>query len=163
MNLEQAVAMAPHMQDFYDEDITVVISTPKSVIVVINYKNLDLIVNQDDPTNEKTVTFRCLREKKRLVMRVPREKSQFGISYRVIANPLWNHDELEGVMTLVISEKRYDSLKSNDSLEAVKTGDQGRGFAVVADGLGKLYESAKHSALVISEGIIEVNVSEQFN
>ena len=111
MNLEQAVAIAPFMQDFYDEDITVVISGPQNIIVAINHKNLNLGVHKDELTNEKTVTFRCLQEKKRLVMRVPIEKSQFGISYIAIANPLWNNGEMEGAMTVVISDKRYDALK----------------------------------------------------
>lgn len=163
MNLEQAVAIAPYMQDFYHEDIMVFISTPQSVIVVINYNNLNLVISQDEPTNEKTITFQCLRDKKKLVMRVPIEKSQFGISYIVIANPLWNNGELEGAMTVVISEKRYDALKSNDSNEAARAGDKGRGFAVVAIELGKLYESVKQSTKAISDDIIEVNVSEQFN
>lgn len=163
MNLEQAVAIAPYIQDFYDEDITVVISSPQRVIVVINYKNLNLIVSQDEPANEKTVTFRCLMEKKRIVMRVPIEKSQFGISYIVIANPLWNNGELEGAMTVFISDKRYDDLKLNVSIDAGKVGDKGRSFALVAGEVAKLNESEKQSDLAIYEDIIEVNVSELFN
>ena len=164
MNLELAVAIAPFMQDFYDEDIVVVISGLKSVIVAINYNNLDLGSPKDEITNEKSITIQCLREKKRLVLRVPTEKTQIGISYIAIANPLWNNGELEGVMTVVISDKRDDALsKLNASIEAACTGDKDRGFLVVADEVAKLSERAKRSALAIFEDVIEVNVSEQFN
>lgn len=163
MNLEQAVAIAPFMQDFYDEDVTVVISSMQRVIVVINYKNQNLIVSQDEPTDEKTLTSQCLREKIRLVLQVPIEKSQFGIAYIVIANPLWNNGELEGAMTMVISDKRYNAMKLNDSGGAAKVRDMSRGVAVVADELGKLYKSQKKSDLVISDDVIEVNVSDLFN
>ncbi|TGE38485.1 hypothetical protein E4K67_11170 [Desulfosporosinus fructosivorans] len=163
MNLEQAVTIAPYMQDFYDEDVTVVISSLQSVIVVINYKNQNLIVSQDEPTNEKTITSQCLKERKRVVMRVPLEKSQFGISYIAIANPLWNNGKLEGAMTVVISGKRYDALKLHDSIEGARAGDKRWGLEVVADEFGKLYESEKNSDLVVSDDVIEVNVSELFN
>lgn len=163
MNLEKAVAIAPYMQDFYDEDITVVISSLQRVIVVINYNNLNFVINQDEPTNEKTITFQCLKEKKRLVSRLPIEKSQIGISYIAIANPLWNNGQLEGVMTVVKSDQRLDTLKLNASIEAVCARDKDRGFVVVADEGGNLNERAKQSDLTIYEDIIEVNVSEQFN
>lgn len=146
MNLEQAVAIAPCMQDFYEEDIAVVISSLRSVIVAINHKNILIGVHQDKPTNEKTLTFRCIREKKRLVERVPIEKSQLGISNIAIANPLWNNGELEGVMTVVISDKRDNASKNLDF-------DEG----------GKLPTKVQQLSLAIFEDIIEVNVSEQFN
>jgi hypothetical protein len=111
MNVEQALAIAPFMQDFYDQDITVVITNTQTVIFEIIHKNLNIGSHKGEPLNEKTVSSRCIREKKRLVMRVPIEKSQFGISYVAIANPLWNNVELDGVMTVVISDKRYDALK----------------------------------------------------
>lgn len=158
MNLELAVAIAPFMQDFYDEDIVVVISGLKSVIVSINYNNLDLGSPKDEIANEKSITIQCLREQKRLVMRVPTEKSQIGFSYIAIANPLWNNGELEGVMTVVISGKRYDTLlKLKASIEAACTGDKD------SDEVDKSSERAKRSALAVFEDVIEVNVNEQFN
>ena len=157
MNLAQAVAIAPFMQDFYDEYITVVISGLHSIIVEINHKNLNLGVHGNELTNEKSVTFRCLREKKRLVIRVPIEKSQSGISYLTIANPLWNNGELEGAMTVIIFDKRYDALKSKLSIEAVRSGVKGSDFAVAANEVGKLSESTKQSSFVI-----EVDISEQW-
>ena len=164
MNLELAVAIAPFMQDFFDDDIVVIISGLKRVVVAINYNYLDLGSPIDEITNEKSITFQCLREKERLVLRVPMEKSQNGISYIAIANPLWNNGELEGVMTVVISDKRYDALsKSDASIEAACTGDKDRDFLVVTDEVDKLSERAKRSALAIFEDVIEVNVSEQFN
>lgn len=113
MNLEQAVSIAPYIKDFYDEDVTVVISDPDKVIVAINNKNLNLGVKKDEPMSkyEKTAAMKCFREKKRLVVRVPLEESLFGMSYLAIANPLWNNGEVEGSMSLVISDKRYDALK----------------------------------------------------
>ncbi|EHQ88865.1 methyl-accepting chemotaxis protein [Desulfosporosinus youngiae] len=123
MNLEQAVVMAPWMQDYYAEDITVVVSGLEKVILAINHKNLDLGVQKDEPTSEKTVTYRCMKERRRLVARVPLEASQFAISYIAIANPLWDSGELVGAMTVVISDKRYDTLKKVgiNLLELVKS------------------------------------------
>ncbi|HBW36797.1 methyl-accepting chemotaxis protein [Desulfosporosinus sp. BICA1-9] len=111
MNLEQALIIAPFIKDFYDEDVTVIISGLEKIILAINNKNLNLGVQKGDLTHEKTITFRCLREKKRLVARMPIEKSQFGMSYIAISNPLWNNDDLEGAITVVISDTRYDDLK----------------------------------------------------
>ena len=113
MNLEQAVEIAPSMKDFYDEDITVLVFSLDKVLVAINHENLNLKIMKNESTSkyEKLVTMRCMREKKRLVIRVPIDKSQFGISYIAIANPLWMNGVLQGVMTVVISDQRYDALK----------------------------------------------------
>ena len=111
MNLEQALVMAPFIQNFYDEDVTVVVTGPEKVIFALHNKNLNLGVKKDDITSEKTVSFRCMKEKKRLVMRMPIEQSPFGVSYIAIANPLTNNDVIEGAMTVVVSDKRYDDLK----------------------------------------------------
>ncbi|ODA42242.1 methyl-accepting chemotaxis protein [Desulfosporosinus sp. BG] len=113
MNLEQAVEIAPFMKDFYDEDITVLVFSLDKVIVAINHENLNLKITNDESTSkyEKLVTMQCVREKRRLVIRVPIDKSQFGISYIAIANPLWMDGVLQGAMTVVISDRRYDELK----------------------------------------------------
>jgi hypothetical protein len=113
MNLQQAVEIAPAMKDFYDEDITVLVFSIDKVIVALNHENLNLRITNNEPTSkyEKLVTMQCIREKRRLVMRVPTDKSQFGISYIAIANPLWLNGELQGAMTVVISDQRYDALK----------------------------------------------------
>jgi len=113
MNLQQAVEIAPAMKDFYDEDITVLVFSIDKVIVALNHENLNLRITNNEPTSkyEKLVTMQCIRERRRLVMRVPTDKSQFGISYIAIANPLWLNGELQGAMTVVISDQRYDALK----------------------------------------------------
>ena len=125
MNLEQAVALAPSMKDFYDEDITVLVFSLDKVIVAINHENLDLRIQNDESTSkyEKLVTMQCMREKKRLVVRMPIAKSQFGISYIAIANPLWMNGNLQGAMTVVISDQRYDDFKKigTDLSELVKS------------------------------------------
>ncbi|KUO74836.1 MAG: chemotaxis protein [Desulfosporosinus sp. BRH_c37] len=111
MNIEQAITLAPLMQDLYDEDITVVISNTQTVVFEIIHENLNIGSHKGEPLNEKTVSYRCMKEGKRLVVRIPIDKSQFKISYVAIANPLWNNGEFEGVITVVISDKRYDALK----------------------------------------------------
>ena len=113
MNLEQAVAIAPFIKDFYDEDVSVYICSADTVEVGINHGNLNLNVQKGEPSSkyEKTVTMRSFLEKKRLVVRVPVEKSQFGMSYVAIANPLWNNGEVEGAISVIISDKRYDALR----------------------------------------------------
>lgn len=113
MNLEQAVAIAPFLKNFYDEDISIYVCSADRVEVGINHNNLNLNVQKGEPSSkyEKTVTMQSFREKKRLVVRVPVEKSQFGLSYVAIANPLWNNDEVEGAISVIISDKRYDALK----------------------------------------------------
>ncbi|SPF52064.1 Methyl-accepting chemotaxis (MCP) signaling domain protein (fragment) [Candidatus Desulfosporosinus infrequens] len=72
----------------------------------------------DEPTSmyERTVSMRCMREKQRLVVRVPIEKSQFGISYVAISNPLWNNGKLEGVVSVAMSDKFY-GVSSVDSYD----------------------------------------------
>jgi len=113
LNLEQAVAVAPFIKDFYDEDVSVYVFSRDTVVVAINNQNLNLGLQNNEPASkyEKTVSMRCLRARERLVMRVPIEKSLFGISYIAISNPLWNNGELEGVISVATSDKRYDSLR----------------------------------------------------
>ncbi|MDR3599592.1 MAG: methyl-accepting chemotaxis protein [Desulfosporosinus sp.] len=125
MNLEQAIEIAPSMKDFYDEDITVLVFSIDTVLVAINHENLDLKIQNNESTSkyEKLVTMQCIREKRRLVLRVPIDKSQFGISYLAIANPLWMNGQLQGAITVVISDQRYDELKKAgiDLSELVKS------------------------------------------
>ena len=52
-------------------------SVPDKVVVAINNKTLNVGLKNDESTSkyEKTVSMRCLKERKRLVVRVPIEKS----------------------------------------------------------------------------------------
>lgn len=124
MNLNQAMAIAPQISIFYDQDISVYVLSVDEVVIAINHENLNLKIKVGPitPILKKTVTGRCFAEKKRLIARVPLEKSAFRLSYVAIANPLWNHDELEGVITVIISDQRYDDLKKlgTELLELVR-------------------------------------------
>jgi len=124
LNLEQAVAIAPYMNDFYDEDVSVYVFSSDKVVVAINNDNVNLGMQKDEPTSkyEQSVGMRCMREKQRLVVRVPIEKSLFGMSYVSISNLLWNNGVLEGIISVVISDQRYDELKKigNELSELVK-------------------------------------------
>jgi hypothetical protein len=101
------------MNDFYDEDVSVYVLSPDKVIFAMNNKNINLGIQEEESTSkyEKSVGMMSMREKKRLVVRVPIEKSLFGMSYVSISNPLWNNGAVEGVISVVISDKRYDELK----------------------------------------------------
>lgn len=162
MNLEQAVAIAPSMKDFYDEDITVLVFSIEKVIVAINHQNLNLKIMNDEPTSkyQKLVTMQCMRERKRLVARVPIEKSQFGISYIAIANPLWMNSELQGVMTVVISDQRYDALKKVgiDLSELVKSSyTTAEELSASSEELAATARSMEGSTSLAKDGLEKIN------
>lgn len=162
MNLEQAVAIAPFMKDYYDEDVSVFICSRDKVVFSQNHENLNLGVRKDDPAEkyEKTVTMRSLREEKRLVVRVPIEKSQFGLSYIAIANPLWNNGEVEGAMSVVMSDKRYDALKKA-GLELSKLVNSSRisseELSAMSEELAATARSMENSTLEAKDGLEQIN------
>lgn len=160
MNLEQAVVIAPYIKDFYDEDVTVIISGLEKIIVALNNKNLNFGVQKDDFTIEGTITFRCLEERKRLVARMPIGKSQFGMSYIAISNPLWNNNEFEGAITVVISDKRYDDLKKagTDLSQLVKSSYMtSEELSATSEELAATAKSMEINTSVTKNGLEKIN------
>ena len=162
MNLEQAVAIAPFIGDLYDEDVSVYICDPDKVVVGLNHVNLNLNVQKGEPSSkyEKTVTMRSFIEQKRLVARVPVEKSQFGMSYISIANPLWNDGVVEGAMSVVISDKRFDALKKAgiDLSELVKSSYTASAeLSAASEELAATAKSMESSTSVAKAGLEKIN------
>ncbi|TGE31525.1 methyl-accepting chemotaxis protein [Desulfosporosinus sp. Sb-LF] len=162
MNLAQAVEIAPFMENFYDEAISVYVFSPEEVIFALNHETLNLGLQDGEPAlkYENTISVRCMREKRRLVARVPLEKSQFGISYVAITNPLWNDGELEGVISVAISDKRYDALKKVgiELSELVKSShNASEELSATSEELAATARNMEGNTSVAKEGLEKIN------
>jgi hypothetical protein len=112
MNIEHVVSIAPHLQEWYDQDISVFVANQELVLAAYNNPRLNLGVQTGDPIEKykSTITYKVLQSGERTVAHVPKEKSQFSIPYVAISSPIRDDDKLLGVITIVISVEKFDAL-----------------------------------------------------
>lgn len=112
MKIEHVIAIAPHLQEWYDQDISVFVVNQVMVLTAYNNPRLNLGVQTGDSTEKykSTVTYKVLQSGERTVAHVPKERSQFSIPYVAISSPIRDDGELVGVITIVISTEKYNAL-----------------------------------------------------
>lgn len=111
MNMETCVAIAPYLKDWYEQEVSLIIIDHEKVLFIHNTKEMERIpiqVGQPLENIEKTISVRALRAGKRMILR--QDKSVFGIPYIAVANPVFDHGEIVGVLTIVISTQRNELL-----------------------------------------------------
>lgn len=140
MFMEDVAALAPAIQELFNEDCSVYIADKEKTLAAINHPKIDLGVKVGTPMSElkQTLSYRVLTEGKRLSAQVPRDKSMFGIPYAAVGVPLWDNGALVGGITVVSSLDNHQQLadmahKMNLSVEAVSIGSSG--FAASAEEL----------------------------
>lgn len=114
MRLEDAMAMAPNLQEWYDQAISVIVADTNKILYTHMHPSLNLPMRKDAPLEmyKNTATYRALINKKRIVAYFDKDKSQFGIPYVAISSPILNETNILGSMTVVVSTEKYDTLIS---------------------------------------------------
>lgn len=112
MKIEHAVSVAPHLQEWYNQDISVFVANHQQVLAANNHPKLNLGVKAQDSIDlyKSTITYKALQADERIVAFVPKEKSQFSIPYLAVSCPIHDDGDLVGVITVVISTEKYNNL-----------------------------------------------------
>jgi methyl-accepting chemotaxis protein len=111
MKIEHVILIAPHLQEWYDQDISIFVVNQESVLAAYNNPRLDLGIQTGDSIKKykSTVTYKVLQSGERTVALVSKERSQFPIPYTAISSPIRDDDKLVGVITIVISTEKYNA------------------------------------------------------
>lgn len=112
MKIEHVISIAPHLQEWYDQDISIFVANPENVLAAYNHPRLNLGVQIGDPIEKykSTITYKVLQSGERTVANVSKERSQFSIPYVAISSPIRDDGKLVGVITIVVSTERYNTL-----------------------------------------------------
>lgn len=112
MLIQSAVDIAPYLQQWYEEDISVYVFDKEKALAAINHPKLNLGVYVGQPLEElkSTLSYRTITTQQRLVGKVDITKSQFGIPYVAISNPIFDQTDFVGGMTVVMSTESFDTL-----------------------------------------------------
>lgn len=112
MKIEHAVSVAPHLPEWYDQDVSVFVADHEQVLAANNHPKLNLGIKAQDSIDlyKSTITYKVLQSGERTVAYVPKEKSQFSIPYLAIGCPIRDDGALAGVITIVISTEKYSAL-----------------------------------------------------
>lgn len=114
MLIQSAVDIASHLQNWYNQDITVYVFDNEKILAAVNHPkiNLGAKVGEFLENYKSTISYKALMTKQRLVEKVDLSNSQFGIPYVAISNPISDNNQIVGVMTVVVSTESYDALLS---------------------------------------------------
>ncbi|WP_088186093.1 methyl-accepting chemotaxis protein [Desulfosporosinus sp. FKA] len=112
MKIEHVVSIAPHLHEWYDQDISVFVVDQNSVLACYNNPRLNLGVKTGDliDKNDNTITNKVLQSGERTVAAVSKDKSMFSIPYIAISSPIRDNDQLVGVISIVVSTEKYNTL-----------------------------------------------------
>ncbi|AFM40653.1 methyl-accepting chemotaxis protein [Desulfosporosinus acidiphilus SJ4] len=112
MKIDHVASIAPHLQEWYDQDMSVFVANQDLVLAAYNNPRLDLGVQIGDPIEKykSTISYKVLLSGEKIVAQVSKEKSQFSIPYVAISSPIREDGELIGVITIVISTEKYNAL-----------------------------------------------------
>ncbi len=116
--LESFVDVAPYINMLTSSDFAVSVCDLKKCLCYIPGKNINHNLRKGSLHNENAATYKCIKQKKRIVTRV--EKKVFGFPYIVIAVPLF--DEYGNVIGAVsfseIVDKQEMLVNTADSLHS---------------------------------------------
>jgi len=112
MKLEQVLAIAPNMHEWYDQDISVIVTDHKNVLGAYNNPRLDLGVQAGELMEKykDSAAYTVLRTGQRMVTHVSKEQSQFSVSYVAICSPIKDGGEFVGAITIAVSTEKNNAL-----------------------------------------------------
>ena len=119
MRIEDVAALAPVIQQLFQEACSVYVADENFVKAAINHPELDLRVKVGTPMEKlkQTFSYRVLKERKRLAAQMDREHSMFGIPYFAVGVPIWDGDEFIGGITIVLSiQKQYTLIEMGERI-----------------------------------------------
>lgn len=113
MKLEHAIAVAPELQEWYEQAVSVFVIDKERVLVTSFHPDLDIGVRQGDSMEQykQSGAYKALHSGERVVVRV-NDQTRFKIPYVSIAAPIRDEGLVIGAMSVVISTEQFDSLVS---------------------------------------------------
>lgn len=108
--LEDAIKMGKHLFKLYDGLSSVGISNTEKWIDYHESENFKLGIIVGDKLPEQSISYECIKAKKRISREVNKEISAFGISYSAIALPFFNENRVVGVVAVTISQMKQQLL-----------------------------------------------------
>ena len=112
MLIQSAVDIAPFLQQWYEQDISVFVFDTEKVLAAVNHPRINLGVKVGDLLQDlnTTISYKSITTNQRVIQKVNINKSQFGIPYVAISNPIHDRGQVVGVMTVVLSTESFDAL-----------------------------------------------------
>jgi hypothetical protein len=100
-------------QRTFPEDASIVVADHEKLIGYPPGKEIDLKIPIVAPFEkyENTVTVRAVRQG--IELREERGLEVFGIAYILTATPIFKNDQVFGALSAIVSNKRFDTLKTN--------------------------------------------------
>jgi len=113
VKLEHAIVLAPELQEWYEQAVSVFVIDKERVLVTSFHPDLDIGVRQGDSMEQykQSGAYKALHSGKRVVVRV-NDQTRFKIPYVSIAAPIRDEGQIIGAMSVVISTEQFDSLVS---------------------------------------------------
>lgn len=111
MNLATAIAVAPFLQDLYDQDVTAFVVNKEKVLLTNINPNLDIGVREGQSMEmyKQSGAYQALTTGSRIIIRV-NDLEKFKISYVAIASPLFEEEKVVGAISVIVSTEQYDTL-----------------------------------------------------
>lgn len=156
MNLANALAITPFLQDLYDQDVSVFVVDNEKVLLSNINPNLDIGVREGHSMEEykQSGAYQALTTGKRIVTRV---EELSATSKNMDSETVAVQKEITHVTNITSEIKKISNqsniLGINASIEAARAGENGRGFTVVAQEIRKLADETKDSAKNIEEDV----------
>lgn len=112
MKLESVLDIAANLQDWFHDEISVSVMDEKCVLGYFPHPKLDFGIKPGHTMEmyKNTISYKAIQTRKRQIAYVNKEKSQFGIPYIAISTPIMDSDKFQGVLTIVSSTERFDTL-----------------------------------------------------
>jgi hypothetical protein len=111
LKLEHAIVLAPELQEWYEQAVSVFVIDKERVLVTSFHPDLDIGVRQGDSMEQykQSGAYKALHSGERVVVRV-NDPIRFKIPYVSIAAPIRDEGQIVGSMSVVISTEQFDSL-----------------------------------------------------
>ncbi|KUO78837.1 MAG: chemotaxis protein [Desulfosporosinus sp. BRH_c37] len=111
LKLEHAIVLAPVLQEWYEQAISVFVIDKERVLVTSFHPDLDIGVRQGDSMEQykQSGAYKAFHSGERVVVKV-NDQTRFKIPYVSIAAPIRDEGLIVGAMSVVISTEQFDSL-----------------------------------------------------
>ncbi|KUO78060.1 MAG: hypothetical protein APF81_14300 [Desulfosporosinus sp. BRH_c37] len=109
MRFESLLNVAPYIQSWYEQDVTIIVADTEKVVKTYINRNLDIGIQEGVAIPEQSGAYKAIRTNQRIVARV-NDKTRFKIPYIAIANPIVDEGKVLGAISIVISIEQFDQL-----------------------------------------------------
>lgn len=99
--------VAPFLNAILEEDIGVFVYDRNLLLAYYPSSKIDLGIKSGSPVNGGTLPDRCMKEGKRIVVMVSKEKAYCGVPYLSCATPIYSEGEVIGCVITIQSLDTY--------------------------------------------------------